>query len=76
MADQVGMSLVVDILLKSLVAKGKLVEHIQFATLWKLQAIHKELGIFPPWGQGGGCLCQREIQGQADILSGAVGVVP
>jgi hypothetical protein len=40
MDDQVGMSLVVDILLKSLVAKGKLMEHIQFATLHKLRATY------------------------------------
>ncbi len=33
MVDQVGMSLAVDILLKSLVARGKLVKHVQFATL-------------------------------------------
>ncbi len=36
MADQVGMSLAVNILLKSLVTKGKLIKHVQFATLWKL----------------------------------------
>jgi hypothetical protein len=40
MADQVGMSLVVDIILKSLAAKGKLVKHVQFSTLRKLQAMY------------------------------------
>jgi hypothetical protein len=36
--DPVGMSLVVDILLKSLIAKERLVTHIQFATLQRLQS--------------------------------------
>ncbi len=40
MIDQVGMILAVDILLKSLIARGKLVEHVQFATLRKLRATY------------------------------------
>ena len=34
--DPVGMSLAVDMLLKSLVAKGPIADHVLFATLWKL----------------------------------------
>ena len=33
MGDMVGMSLAVDMLLKSLVAKGRILDHVQFATL-------------------------------------------
>jgi hypothetical protein len=40
MANQVGMSLAVNILLKSLVAKGMLIKHVQFPTLQKLQAMY------------------------------------
>jgi hypothetical protein len=40
MNDQVGMSLAVDILLKLLVVKGKIMEHVQFAMLWKLRATY------------------------------------
>ena len=35
--DPVGMSLAVDMLLKSLVAKGRIADHVQFATLRKLR---------------------------------------
>jgi hypothetical protein len=34
--DPVGMSLAVDMLLKSLVAKGRILDHVQFATLQKM----------------------------------------
>jgi hypothetical protein len=37
MDNLVGMSLAVDILLKSLIAKGRLVDHVQFTTLRKLR---------------------------------------
>ncbi len=37
MCDQSGMSLAVDILLKSLVAKGRILDHVQFSTLWKMR---------------------------------------
>ncbi len=37
MCDQVGMSLAVDILLKSLVAKGRILDHVQFSTLRKMR---------------------------------------
>jgi hypothetical protein len=36
LGDPVGMSLAVDMLLKSLVAKGRIADHVQFATLRKL----------------------------------------
>jgi hypothetical protein len=36
MDDPVGMILAVDTLLKSLIAKGRLVDHVQFTTLQKL----------------------------------------
>ncbi len=37
MSNQVGMSLVVDILLKSLVYKGRILDHIHFSTLHKMR---------------------------------------
>jgi hypothetical protein len=40
MCNQVGMSLVVDILLKSLVAKGRILDHVQFSTLRKVQSTY------------------------------------
>jgi hypothetical protein len=40
MDNPVGMSLAVDILLKSLIAKGRLVDHVQFATLRKLRSMY------------------------------------
>jgi hypothetical protein len=49
MDDPVEMSLAVDILLKSLIAKGRLVDHVRFATLlWKLQSTYtKNWESFP-----------------------------
>ena len=38
--DPVGMSLAVDMLLKSLVAKGRILDHIQFATLRKMRSTY------------------------------------
>ncbi len=35
--NPVGMSLVVNVLIKSLVAKGGIANHVQFSTLWKLR---------------------------------------
>ena len=40
LGDPVGMSLAVDMLVKSLVAKGRLADHVQFATLRKLRATY------------------------------------
>ena len=40
LGDPVGMSLAVDMLVKSLVAKGRLADHVQFATLHKLRATY------------------------------------
>ena len=40
MADEVGMSLAVDLLLKSLWAKGRILDHVQFATLRKLRGTY------------------------------------
>jgi hypothetical protein len=40
LGDPVGMSLAVDMLLKSLVAKGRIANHVQFATLRKLRATY------------------------------------
>jgi hypothetical protein len=38
--DPVGMSLAVDMLLKSLVAKGRILDHVQFATLRKMRSTY------------------------------------
>jgi hypothetical protein len=38
--NPVGMSLAVDMLIKSLVAKGRIVDHVHFSTLWKLQGTY------------------------------------
>jgi hypothetical protein len=38
--NPIGMGLAVDILLKSLVAKGRLEEHAQFSTLRRLRATY------------------------------------
>jgi hypothetical protein len=40
MCNQVGMSLAVDILLKSLVAKGRILDHVQFSTLRKMRSTY------------------------------------
>ncbi len=40
MADSVGMGLAVDILLKSLVAKGHIERHVQFSTVRRLRATY------------------------------------
>jgi hypothetical protein len=39
-SDQVGMSLVVDMLLKLLVAKGRILNHVQFSTLRKMRSTY------------------------------------
>ena len=38
--DPVGMSLAVDMLLKSLVAKGRILDHVQFSTLQKMRSTY------------------------------------
>jgi hypothetical protein len=46
--DQVGMSLAVDILVKSLVAKGRILDHVQFSMLRKMRlAYSKNCGSSP-----------------------------
>ena len=40
--DPVGMSLAVDMLLKSLVVKGRILDHVQFATLQKMRLTYTE----------------------------------
>ena len=40
MSDEVGMSLAVDMLLKSLRAKGRILDHVQYATLRKMRATY------------------------------------
>jgi hypothetical protein len=40
MADVVGMSLAVDLLLKSLQAKGRILDHVQYATLRKMRGTY------------------------------------
>jgi hypothetical protein len=39
-SDQVGMSLAVDMLLKLLVAKGRILDHVQFLTLRKMRSTY------------------------------------
>jgi hypothetical protein len=40
LSDEVGMSLAVDMLLKSLRAKGRILDHVQYATLRKMRAMY------------------------------------
>ena len=75
LGDPVGMSLAVDMLVKSLVAKGRIENHVQFATLRKLCNVHQKLGIISCRGQGGSFLCQGSRTDPSDILSGAIGMV-
>jgi hypothetical protein len=50
MADEVGMSLAVDLLLKSLQAKGRILEHVQFATLRKMRGTYTKNYELSPAG--------------------------
>ena len=50
MGDMVGMSLAVDMLLKSLVAKGRILDHVQFATLRKMRSTYTKNWELSPAG--------------------------
>jgi hypothetical protein len=50
MADEVGMSLAVDMLLKSLRAKGRILDHVQFATLRKMRGTYTKNYELSPAG--------------------------
>jgi hypothetical protein len=50
MADEVGMSLAVDMLLKSLQAKGRILDHVQFATLKKMRGTYTKKYESSPTG--------------------------
>ena len=48
--DHVGMSLVVDMLVKSLVAKGRILDHVQFSTLRKMRSTYTKNWESSPYG--------------------------
>ena len=48
--DYVGMSLAVDMLVKSLVAKGRILDHIQFSTLRKMRSTYTNNWESLPYG--------------------------
>jgi hypothetical protein len=49
MSDSVGMGLAVDMLVKLLVAKGRIMEHVQFSTLRHLRVIYTRIGNHLQW---------------------------
>jgi hypothetical protein len=44
LGNLVGMGLAIDMLTKSLVAKGRIMDYVQFSTIWKLHATYKKNG--------------------------------
>ncbi len=63
------MSLVVDMLLKFLQAKGRLLDHVQLATLRKMRGTYtKNYELLPSGSQGGSGVCQREVSSEADFM--------
>ena len=64
--DLVGMSLAVDMLLKSLTAKGRIVDHVQFATLRKLRGTYAKNWESSPSG----------VKEGASFAKGRCGFVP
>jgi hypothetical protein len=50
MADEVGKSLAVDLLLKSLRAKGRILDHVQYATLRKMRGTYTKNYELSPMG--------------------------
>jgi hypothetical protein len=50
LGDYVGMSLAVDMLVKSLVAKGRILDHIQFSTLRKMRSTYTKNWESSPYG--------------------------
>ncbi len=61
LSDPVGMGLAVDMLLKSLVAKGCLEAHVQFSTLRCLQATHTKSWESSPMGVAEGALFAKGL---------------
>ena len=72
--DPVGMSLAVDMLLKSLVAKGPIADHVLFATLWKLWGTYTKNWESSPSGvkegasfaKGAGRICPTSCTAQLE----------
>lgn len=60
LSDPVGMGLAVDMLLKSLVAKGQLEAHVQFSTLRRLRATYTKSWESSPLGVVEGACLQRD----------------
>ena len=59
LADTVGMGLVVDMQLKSITAKGRIREHVQFATLRRLRARYTKNWESSPLGVAEGSSFSR-----------------
>jgi hypothetical protein len=59
LGDPVGMSLAVDILIKSLVAKGRIMDHVQYSTLQKLRLTHTKNWESSPVGVSEGAAFAR-----------------
>ena len=74
LGDPVGMSLAVDMLVKSLVAKGRIANHVQFATLRKLRATYTKNWESSPSGvkegasfaKGAGRICPTSCPAQSN----------
>ncbi len=61
MSDLVGMDLAVDMLVKLLVAKGRIMEHIQFSTLWRLCATYTKNWESSPMGVSEGASFAKRL---------------
>ncbi len=61
LGDAVGMGLVVDMELKSLVARGRIREHVQFSTLQRLRATHTKNWESSPLGVAEGASFTRGL---------------
>jgi hypothetical protein len=69
--DPVGMSLAVDMLLKSLVAKRRIFDHVQFAMLRKMRSTYTKNWESSPARR----IRQWKVSSKADHLSCAIGMV-
>ncbi len=61
MVDSVGMGLAVDMLLKSLVAKGRINRHVQFSTVRRLHATYTKNWESLPIGVAEGALFAKGL---------------
>ena len=75
--NPVGMSLVVGMLLKSLVAKGPIADHVQFSTLWKLRGTYtKNWESYPAGVTERNSFAERARLESSYILPGTIQMVP